>query len=416
MNLLLQSFTLTALLTFPSTSTADQSEHIEFLKKANQISHELSQPGDSALKVVTKAENLFKLYEGDKEALDILSQLTAVRYSMVNEHAKSLKVADLGSSSSILEHTINDYNNYESSDAIKALVDEASSRQILMINEAHHIAQHRVLTFEMLEALWDIGYRYLALEALDAGAFPFEGPLNEKSGVYTNEPMFAYMIKRARAIGFQLISYDAGGSEIDEREKVAAHTIIKRIFENDEDAKVIIHVGYSHIDETNWLAGRLKEMLQIDPLTVDQVKISEKSESRFETGAYQELLSHYSRGEAFVLVDGDGSFYSSSPEKWDVSVIRPRTTYTFNKPDWMIQGRKIYRLNSSLCKGKFPCIAEVYDADLESEKELSKLVPLDRTIIFNNEEERVVLLEDGTGMLAVYDEDGQLLSKSLVSN
>ena len=64
---------------------------------------------------------------------------------------------------------------------------EAEKYQIVMINEAHHVPQHRVFTYRLLEDLWQKGYRYLALEALSENAEHGldKGYVSEKTGLHS---------------------------------------------------------------------------------------------------------------------------------------------------------------------------------------------------------------------------------------
>ena len=401
----------------PSASHGDEDLQ-EFLRKAQEIDEELNENENSLLNLLIKSEVLLQKYESDSEALDIVSQFSSTYFSFANEHAKALKIADIGDSASEVNDQPIDLDNFQPKTALDAILTMANSQQIIMVNEAHHIAQHRALTFDLLEGLWERGYRYLALEDLSGSyGIPFAGPLKNNSGYYTEEPMFAYVIHHALNIGFKLIPYDSGGTDITTRELVAAQNIKSTIFDKDPDAKVLIHVGYSHIDEideTGWLAKKLNDLLGIDPFTVDQVEFSENSKPKFENQDYERVLSRFSSEEPMALVSKTGDFYSSQPKKWDLTVISPRTSYVANKPSWMIKYRQIHALDSSVCDGNFPCMVEVFDDALVSEHGSSELVPFDKTVLFSESDKKVVLVGKGKYVMIVTDKVGnELFRKEL---
>jgi len=50
-------------------------------------------------------------------------------------------------------------------DAIAAIVREAKNRQVVILNEAHHVPLHRAFAMKLARELRKIGYEYLACEA-----------------------------------------------------------------------------------------------------------------------------------------------------------------------------------------------------------------------------------------------------------
>ena len=68
------------------------------------------------------------------------------------------------------------FNKYQMKDAKEYIVSKAKNYHFLLINEAHYCGQHRAFTKELLEPLWHLGYRYLALEGLRNDAI--DGKIN----------------------------------------------------------------------------------------------------------------------------------------------------------------------------------------------------------------------------------------------
>jgi hypothetical protein len=76
------------------------------------------------------------------------------------------------------------------------------------------------------------------------------GFANTGSGSYTNDPAFGLLIEEALRIGYTVIGYettrDVEGSDRDIHQ---AQHIIQQTKAIDPNAKVLVHAGYSHINE-----------------------------------------------------------------------------------------------------------------------------------------------------------------------
>jgi hypothetical protein len=169
----------------------------------------------------------------------------------------------------------------------------AGSTRIVIVNEAHDIPWHRQFTESLLEPLWNQGYRYFAAEAFSESIddYPDEEFGRIDAGYYASEPTFGRLIRSARQLGFELVPYEAPpppdavirgsiSEQVAYREESQANQLIERVLSRDPEAKVLVHVGYSHAAEVPipsfdnstmpWMAARLKEKTGIDPLTIDQ--------------------------------------------------------------------------------------------------------------------------------------------------
>jgi hypothetical protein len=244
-------------------------------------------------------------------------------------------------------------------DAIQAIVREAKNRQVVILNEAHHIPLDRVFAARLAHELRNIGFDYLACEALHRsdpvarphGYFPME------SGFYTNEPMFAEFLRGAVKDKWQFAEYDPvpdqNASTIEEsmrlRELGAVDNLMNKIFLKDPKARVFIYVGYSHAserpayvnDKTHaWLAALLAHRLGIDPLTIDQsTMFSYDSQREAEHPLYRPALRRFGRSEPFVLKSSQGGYevLGGYRHKIDMQVFHPddaRVTAT-GRPAWM---------------------------------------------------------------------------------
>ncbi|NKC18537.1 MULTISPECIES: hypothetical protein [Pseudoalteromonas] len=259
-------------------------------------------------------------------------------------------------------------NDYRLVPALEVIKQKSMKTRITMVNEAYHNAKHRALTIALLQPLYDQGYRYLALEALSSQT-DVEQQVNKHGfttydhGIYTMEATFASLIFEAKTIGYEIISYDRESQ--DNRAKVAALELQEKVFNSNPDAKLLIHLGFSQLDEQKQLASELKQQLQVNPLTIDQVRLSEVHS---ETGDGPLLLER---------VTSTSQHYSSDPERFDLSVTWPKTIHVENRPSWISSTFRLKKQPLSICKQTFPCYLELAFFTKES----NKLVPIDKITI-----------------------------------
>ncbi|WP_129366470.1 hypothetical protein [Lutibacter sp. HS1-25] len=170
---------------------------------------------------------------------------------------------------------------------IQKLKELSKNEQIFMLNENHWYPNHRILATKLLAPLKENGYTYLAIEALSQGQdsllisdknTKIEGAKNyptKNTGYYTREPYFGNYIREALRLGYKLIGYEYEG--VGDREVVQANNI-KKILDNDSNAKIVVYAGLDHIYEDSSGRGRrmasyFKEFTGINPLTVDQTHL-----------------------------------------------------------------------------------------------------------------------------------------------
>jgi hypothetical protein len=250
--------------------------------------------------------------------------------------------------------------------ALTALNELADSAQVIMINEAHHMPLHRDFTRQALALLRKKGFAYFAAESFgEEGAdlrkrgYPIIG-----SGRYTREPMFAEMVRTAIREGYELVTYEGFGSSSSEaREQAQARNLIERVLERDPKAKLVVHAGYSHINERSepkWMAQYFKEWSGIDPLTINQTEMMEHSSPEYEVPLYAKLLQKYNPTQATALRNSGGKFWSTEPGNRDLTVFHPRTTYQNGRPTWLTSeaGRRPYTLPKKVCGPARNCLVQ----------------------------------------------------------
>ena len=244
-------------------------------------------------------------------------------------------------------------------DAATAVIAASRGRRAVFVNEAHHMPMHRAFTRRLLEPLYHEGFRYLAVETLDTA----DKALNQRnypvrgSGFYSNEPTFGAMLRAARQIGFTLVPYEHAAREQAERERGQAANIA-RIFAQDSTARVLVHAGYSHIDESGKLGGadpmavQFRGMTGIDPLTVDQTVLSDMGEPRLLDARYPVLIATFHPTAPVALANGD-SLWSAKPGVHDITVLQPRVAYREGRPTWRwAPGVRALHLDPDVCGPK----------------------------------------------------------------
>lgn len=244
------------------------------------------------------------------------------------------------------------------------IIGQAKQAQILIINEAHHIPQHRVFTKSLLQDLYSNGYRYLGLETLmDTGINRRKFPVIA-SGYYTQEPEFGAMVAEALTIGFTLFGYEASGEKNGKDREIEQAANIQQFIASNPAGKVLIHCGYAHAFENDYpawgkaMAGRLKDNLKTDPLTVDQTMFLEKSDVRNN----HLFIKLNNTKQPIVLMEENGVVFKglSGTKQTDIVIIHPQTQYINGRADWQIQGKEKYIVPPARIDQYKPCLILAY--------------------------------------------------------
>lgn len=255
-------------------------------------------------RIVEKINFERKEYQFSSEITEKLSkdtiywkyQIAAFEYATKGDYRNALILWDTAIKTRIKEFTkkktdsINDV--YAKVKAIDYIVEEAKKSQVVIINEAHHNSFHRVFTRALLKKLFDNGYKNLGLEALSNGEY-LDSMLNERkypinsTGYYTKDPQFGNLVREALEIGYTLFAYESIESEGGSGREIEQAEMIKKQIADRPNEKFLIHCGFAHAFEgvyKAWektMAGRLAEYTGINPLTIDQVAYSEKSNPKY---------------------------------------------------------------------------------------------------------------------------------------
>lgn len=280
---------------------------------------------------------------------DVFLELLATHESLVGEVARAHEVFDSRSP----ERSAGDVRREPGVRlrcAVGAIREAARDRRFVFLNEAHHVPQHRAFGVALLEGLYEDGFRVLAVEALaeEEAALSSRGyPAFRSSGIYVREPGLAVLVRRALELGYRVVPYDAppaAGSgdpmeAANERERAQAERLAARTLDVDRDSRVLVHAGYAHVVKAalgRWvpMAARFVERTGVDPLTVDQTRMTERSSPAYESAAYRAVED--SVRTASVAFNGDGAprvrdFIA------DLQVVHPRTRLVEGRPHWLTE-------------------------------------------------------------------------------
>ena len=313
-------------------------------------------------------------------------------------------------------------------DAVGWIADAAQQHQIVMINEAHHIPQHREFTKQLLAPLYDQGFRYLALEALaNQEEFYYDGHPYEETrhatfehGFYCVEPAFGDLIRTALKLGFALVPYEMRATDTEgapgiERREIAQCNYLLRFLDENPEEKLLVHLGYAHLYEVpyggnQWMACRLKQATGLDPLTIDQSRMTQTSRLELDPAPLLAALAQYSFSQpSILLLDDDQPWTQAEPEGlYDVNVFHPRFEYEHDRPTWLRDSplrHPFHVLDAPRPEPESWVLLQALVAD----EDRSKSIPMDQFPWHANNENPVLYLPPGNYHLRTVDKNGDIL-------
>lgn len=395
--------------------TSDQARLAEFLTLYGERSTQMRRPWDYLQELHTLTE-LREGFRASAAVLDFSAQQMGTYASFLGEYAEALRWFDGPEAARRPAESELALAGLEPADAVSVIVARANEERAVFVNEAHHVPQHRALTLALLEPLYALGFRYLALETL--GVVSPDTLLNDRgyplqgSGFYSKEPLFGEVIRQALELGYTVVPYEASGERTqDGRETGQARNLKEWIFDRDPGGRVLLHAGYAHIDESGLIAGavpmaaRFRELTGIDPLTVGQTTMTEHSDTVFEPPEYRRALERYPRRAPFVLREPGGSLWSARPTARDITVFSPRTVLREGRPEWLwAAGERVaYHVPPLFCGDVDECVVAAWLA-AESEDAVPVDIVVQRrgatpTLLLRPGEYRIVGGRAGGGLL-----------------
>ncbi|MGC1516391.1 MAG: hypothetical protein WA810_12510, partial [Maribacter sp.] len=183
---------------------------------------------------------------------------------------------------------------------------------------------------------------------------------------------------------------------------------IQKEIEKRPSEKFLIHCGFNHayegIHET-WeraMAARLTEYTGINPLTIDQVKFSEKSMPIFNNP----ILKAFELDEPSVLINKKGEpMKVEEYERWtDLAVFHPKTKSIAGRPHWLFEnGNKTVPVHLNDINISFPVMVLAFKKD----EDVKTSVPMDIVEVEHKTDFINLSLKKGEYEIVVTNQEGE---------
>lgn len=245
----------------------------------------------------------------DLNEQDVFCQALATAYACVDEPDSAARYSGkMGGP--LLGKTTDKARPFDISPATAEVLRQTAATSLVLFNENHVQPKGRYWLRSLLPALYQQGFRYLALEALgDDAELPRRGYPTLGSGFYLREPQLANLVREALALGFTLVPYD---TLADDREQGQAQNLWRRSLGQDPHAKVVVLAGFGHIDErigaSKSMARWLQELSGINPLTINQTDLEALAPATGEEGVFfahehdaAPPIRHYMTNDLYVI-------------------------------------------------------------------------------------------------------------------
>lgn len=336
----------------------------------------------------------------------------ATEFSSIGQYEKSLEFNSGGCpppdyGTNYLERFEKDYSAVPADEFI---IEQAGTTSIAMINGGYRMALYPMFVTNLLEGLYDKGYRHLGLEGICQDILPGDD-LRYLDNVKGKEPRFANLIRRALDLGFTVFKVDSlGKKDSDQVEE------LKKRMEQYPDEKILIYVSSGHSIEAQLhesigktLANKIREEINVNPLTIGQLSYTEKTSAYYERFLYKNI----SVVEPVVFVNAEGaSYYDKRVPGWnDIHVFHPRSKYYQGRPLWLVSsGNELVSVDVSKSGLKLPIM--VYAIDEGEQK--ADAIPYDVVEVTEASKDAVLFLPTGEFDVVMLSANGASKSLSIV--
>lgn len=199
---------------------------------------------------------------------------------------------------------------------------------ILMINESHYNAEHRLFLLNFLNEFKEKGYKYLAIEALSSEqSIPIflNNGVNPDIGFYTDEPYFTSLLLFAKELGLELLRYEPLTFDykiVGNRDSLMADNILKQW--SPSQGKLIVYCGWAHLfNQEHWLRNYLSKLHpKLNIFSINQTYLNYSMNSE-----YQESIRNVF-GEIVtpsVLMLNDSLFIAT--EGYEMEIVYPKDPF-----------------------------------------------------------------------------------------
>jgi hypothetical protein len=305
--------------------------------------------------------------------------------------------------------------------AVEYIIHACKESQVVMINEDHNTPKHRILTYNLLEDFYRLGYRYLAVEALENDSSCINlGYPQIKSGFYMAEPNMGNLLKKAIRLGFTVVSYESkdstkysGESEsyLDNIREVNQAKNLNNILEKDPKAKIIVHAGHGHIWEKGgdiiFMAEYFKILSGINPMTINQ---SINSMDEFKDKLDSTINFNQTQIPYVVLDKNNWPKVSNGdkPGDYNLLVAWPSAQEKYGRKDYMISKKGTHLHMVNVQKKDVGKLVQIKSLDPKDD------IPLDQFVVKKGVLKYGVALDLGKYYVQITDSNGQVISKEKI--
>jgi hypothetical protein len=211
------------------------------------------------------------------------------------------------------------------------------------------------------------------------------------------------MVRTALDLGFTLVAYEdtlATNHSATERDSIQAANIYK-VIQQDTTARILVYAGYGSIAEKNsWdssyvpMAMAFKRISGIDPLTVDQVDMTEESNFAFGKYFYDTYIQKFPVQSPSIATINDQPINVTGSSLYDLAIIHPPTVYRDARPVWMNLGGRRQPLYIKPTNKNTFLVQAFYQLETYDGKP-GTVVPADQTYIPGNKGSYLLYLKRG---------------------
>lgn len=303
----------------------------------------------------------------DENLRSFVGQMLATEYSFLgrpNDAVRAYPIHNRNKAPAGLPDTA----GYEAMPAADWIAARAGDYRVIMVNEAHHVPQTRLLTLELLAKLRQQGYTHFAAETFALVDDPLSaGYPTTQTGYYTREPVFAELAREAKRLGYVLVPYepDDEGEQTQQQRETGMAQILADLVKKHPEARLLVHAGYGHVAKSagtqpgkaDPMAREFIRLTGLPTLSIDQTGMG------WEDGHAAERLAHaFGIASPSVLLARDNKRAWSEPsrKRYDASVLLPPVDTAAIRPGWLtLDGRrKPVAIDLTPCLGHLPCLAE----------------------------------------------------------
>jgi hypothetical protein len=188
---------------------------------------------------------------------------------------------------------------------------------------------------------------------------------------------------------------------------------------NGEVEKTLVVAGYSHIAESydttfTTMAMNFKKISGIDPLTIDQIHLIENKDHA--PYPYNKVLEYaVNNGKVLAFTTKSMKIFNINTNVYDICLYHPKTTYTHNRPAWLINLNEKQFFNVAIPKSIKPVLVQAYLAtEIINEKDFQIKIPCDQTFYSENNKVWFALRKGREYKIVFRNEDNKILKTKLL--